>query len=95
MLYYILIKIQNFVNNIFKRNDFEIINNKISYCNNETKGKLTISNNENLDGKSQYLEIKILKKKINKLIQKNEEMENKFKIERLSYLFCIGENQKK
>ena len=94
-LYYILIKIQNFVNNLFKRNDFEIINNQISYFNNETKGKLTISNNENLDGKSQYLELKILKKKINKLIQKNEEMENKFKIERLSYLFCIGENQKK
>ena len=63
-LYYILIKIQNFVNNLFKRNDFEIINNKISYFNNDTKRKLTISNNENLDGKSQYLEIKILKKKI-------------------------------
>ena len=32
---------------------------------------------------------------MNKLIQKQNEMENKFKFEKLSYLFFIGENQKK
>ena len=37
----------------------------------------------------------IYKRKVNKLIIKINEMENKFKIEKLKYLFCIGEYQKK
>ena len=94
-LRFLLLEIDNFVNNLFNRNDLESSNNKISSFNNEIKDKLSISNNENLDKKNQYLEIKILKKKIDKLIEKKEEMENKFKIERMSYLFCLGESQKK
>ena len=37
----------------------------------------------------------IYKRKVNRLIIKINEMENKFKIEKLKYLFCIGEYQKK
>ena len=48
-----------------------------------------------LETKKEEIEINNYKKKINKLIQKINEIENKFKIERLNYLFCIGENQKR
>ena len=57
--------------------------------------KINNSNNNILEGEQSESEIVIYKRKLNKLIIKINEMENKFKIEKLKYLFCIGEYQKK
>ena len=64
----------------------------ISSINNK---KINISNNNLLEGDLQESEICIYKRKINKLLIKINEIENKFKIEKLKYLFCIGEYQKR
>ena len=84
-LYYILIKIEKFINNFFQNNDSD--NTKNSLKNNNKLNK------ENFVKKNQESEINILKTKIEKLQQKITEIENKFIIERLNYLICIGENQ--
>ncbi len=55
---------------------------------------INISNNL-IDCEPTEADSVILKRKINKLIIKINEMESKFKIEKLKYLFCIGEYQKK
>ena len=91
-LYYSLNKIENYVNNLLKKSDSGN-NKKISPSNNKDTEKLNKSNNENI-GEEKEQEIGILQRKINKLIQKQNEIENNFKIERFRYLFCIGENQK-
>ena len=57
--------------------------------------KNNLSSNNILEGEQSELECHIYKRKINKLILKINEMENKFKLEKLSYLFYIGEYQKK
>ena len=67
-------------------------NKLISPINNN---KINISSNNLLEGEQSESEVVIYKKKLNKLIIKINEMENKFKIEKLKYLFCIGEYQKK
>ena len=94
-LYYILIKIEKFINNILVNNDSK--DKTTSINDNKTLDNLNISNNENnenLEGEKQESDINIYKIKINKLMQKQNELETKFKFERLSYLFCIGENQR-
>ena len=92
-LYYSFIKIENLINRLLKKSELDTQKSLSSY-NNKNQDKLNISNNENIDGENQEQEINLLNKKINKLMQKQNEIENKFKFERLSYLFCIGENQK-
>ena len=62
---------------------------------NNDSNKITISINNLLEGEQTEQDISIYKRKINKLIVKINEMENKFKIQQLNYLFCIGEYQKK
>ena len=57
--------------------------------------KINISINNLLEGEQTEQDISIYKRKINKLIVKINEMESKFKIQQLNYLFCIGEYQKK
>ena len=47
------------------------------------------------EGENLESENSLLKRKINKLYQKINEMEIKFKIDELNYFFCIGEHQKK
>ena len=64
----------------------------ISSINNK---KINISSNNILENLQQESEICIYKKKVNKLLLKINEIENKFKIEKLKYLFCIGEYQKR
>ena len=86
-LYYILIKIEKFINNFFNSNDSDNENNSIKNNN--------ILIEENLNKENHEIEINTLRKKINKLEQKLVEAENKFKIERLNYLFYIGEYQNK
>ena len=85
-LYYFLIKIDKFINNFFQKNDSD--NTK------DSVGNINISNKDNKDKENKDSEINILKKRIEKLKQKITEIENKFIVEKLSYLFCIGENQK-
>ena len=92
-LYYILIKIEKFINNIFKTDDSEDKKNSLQN-NNKNLYKLNISTNEKEEEDKKEYEINALKKKINKLLFKINDIENKFRIERLSYLACIGENQK-
>ena len=92
-LYYLLNKIDNFINNIFKENNSN--NNKASLKDNKSYTNLNIAYKEDFEVKKKEMEDNIYKKKINKLIQKINDIETKFKTERLSYLFCIGENQKK
>jgi len=94
-LYYILIKIENVINTFLKKNDSKKKQKKTNLYINKNKENSNISDNENLEEEKQDLELKVLKKRMNKLIQKQNEMENKFKFEKLSYLFFIGENQKK
>ena len=84
-LYYILIKIEKFINNFFQNSDSNITKNSVKNNN--------ISNKEKNDKENEDSEINLLKIKVEKLQQKITEIENKFIIERLSYLFCIGENQ--
>ena len=57
--------------------------------------KHNLSSNNILECEQSELECNIYKRKINKLILKINEMENKFKVEKLNYLFYIGEYQKK
>ena len=80
-LTYNLENIEENKNNII----FSPVNNK----------KINLSNNNLLEGEQQESEIGIYKRKINKLLTKINEIENKFKIEKLKYLFCIGEYQKR
>ena len=84
-LYYILIKIEKFINNFFQNNDSDNTKNSLKNNNKLNKEKFVKKNQES--------EINILKTKIEKLQQKITEIENKFIIERLNYLICIGENQ--
>ena len=84
-LYYILTKIEKFINNFFKKTD----------CDNDKNSLKDINIKENINRENQEFEINILRKRIDKLQQKLIETEKKFKIERLNYLFCIGENQNK
>ena len=109
-LNYLLTKIENYINKII-RETTENINKTISdYDNNKDNNKVIslknnfikyddnnknkIKNNSSNEEKCES-ENKLLKKKINKLYQKINEMEIKFKIDELNYFFCIGENQKK
>ena len=57
--------------------------------------KVNLSNNNLFDGEQHESDINIYKRKVNKLLIKISQMENKFKIEKLKYLFCIGQYQKK
>ena len=91
-LYYILIKIENFINNILNKN--KVDNNDTLSFNNKSSEKINKHNNQIDKDEKKEQEIIILHKKINKLIQKQNEIEKKFKIENLNYLFCIGECQK-
>ena len=92
-LYYILISIEKFINNILKADDSgDKINNLQK--NNKNIDIINISTNEKEKEDNKEFEISTLKTKINKLLIKINEIENKFIIERLSYLACIGENQK-
>lgn len=92
-LYYILTKIEKCINNIFK---IDVSDDKINSLqkNNKNLEEFNISINEKVEKDNKEYEINILKKKTNKLLLKINEIENKFRIERLSYLACIGENQK-
>ena len=92
-LYFFLNKIENYVNNLLSKNELEN-NKKMPTFINEDSDKLNKSIKENFQEENKEQEMGLLQKKINKLIQKQNEIESKFKIERLSYLFCIGENQK-
>ena len=92
-LYYILISIEKFINNIFKADDSSDKNNNLQK-NNKNIDIINISTNEKEKEYNKEFEISTLKTKINKLLIKINEIENKFIIERLSYLACIGENQK-
>ena len=94
-LYYILIKIESFINNFLRKSDLEKNQKKINSYINKNIENSNIINNQKLDEEKQEIGLNILKKRINKLIQKQNDMENKFKYEKLSYLFFIGENQKK
>ena len=68
-------------------------NNEITSIN--SKNKKNISNNNLVEGDKMESDINIYKRKIQKLSTKINDIENKFKIEKLKYLFCIGEYQKK
>ena len=57
--------------------------------------KNNISNNNLLESAQTESDSYIYKRKVNKLLVKISEIERKFKIEKLKYLFCIGEYQKK
>ena len=57
--------------------------------------KNDISKNIEMESEQTESDLSIYKRKVNKLMVKINEMENKFKIEKLKYLFCIGEYQKK
>ena len=92
-LYYILNKVDNYINNIL--NDSNSTKDKTSSNNNNSFNNFNMPIKDILETKKEEIEINNYKKKINKLIQKINEIENKFKIERLNYLFCIGENQKR
>ena len=105
----ILKKIDNFINSIIINKEIynkskSENNNKIQILslkkknsvnsNDENKNKLNSSNEKN-EGEDLESENNLLKRKINKLYQKINEMEIKFKIDELNYFFCIGEHQKK
>ena len=107
-LNYLLIKIENFINSLINEEKFNKTNsayNKIKPISSkknaakmenekEIINKLESSNemkrDENITNENE-----LLKKKVNKLYQKINEMEIKFKIDELNYFFCIGEHQKK
>lgn len=107
----ILSNIENFINEIsqgdisnlknnsmksFISNNNEIDKNKTKEFISPSKNyKIKISNNYSLEAEKQELDISIYKRKVNKLIIKINEMENKYKIEKLKYLFCIGDYHKK
>ena len=107
-LYYILSNVDNFINSIQDdeivmkqtqaKSDFNLEKfdeNKINSLMSNTY-KIDISNNNNqLEVEHSEAELAIYKRKINKLLNKINEMEKNFKIEQLKYLFCIGEYQKR
>ena len=81
--------------NLYKYN-LESIDEKDNKHNSpKNSNNINLSNNNLLEGEQPESDAIIYKRKINKLIIKINEMENKFKIEKLKYLFCIGEYQKK
>ena len=109
-LNYLLIKIETFINSLIKNEEkFNKANsayNKIKPISskknsvkmeneNEIINKLESSNEMKKDENNVTSENDLLKKKVNKLYQKINEMEIKFKIDELNYFFCIGEHQKK
>ena len=110
-LYSLLTQIDNFINTILKEdinknktisdiNKVKVLslkNNIIKYNykkNNTTKNKLDLSK-EFIDNERNETENNLMRRKINKLYQKINDMEIKFKIDELNYFFCIGEYQKK
>ena len=91
---FLTLKGQNFKDNLESID--EIQNNKmLSPINDSNANKINLSNNNLFESDHYEFENHIYKRKINKLMLKINEMENKFKIEQLSYLFYIGEYQKK
>ena len=110
-LNYILNKIENSINNIIKdeeeknnktnsesdKNKSILLKNHLIKFNenNKSKPKSGFNSSNEIQNEETIWEKKLLKKKINKLYQKINEMEIKFKIEELNYFFCIGEHQKK
>ncbi len=108
-LYYLLTKIDNYINSIINEakniinsnsvSDYDKIKitslrNPLINNNYNTKKKLSLSK-EFYDIEQSETENTLMKRKINKLCQKINDMEIKFKIDELNYFFCIGENQKK
>ena len=93
---YLNIKMNTIKNNFqisFIINDENIDDNEIVSPN--SKNKTNISNNNQVEVDKLESDINIYKRKVNKLSTKINEIENKFKIEKLKYLFCIGEYQKR
>ena len=93
-LYSLLIEIDYYINKMigYEENanitDFKTFSPKNKLINsniNSSNEDKIVKNNEN----------HLLKKKINKLYQKINEMEYKFKVNELNYFFCIGDYQKK
>ena len=106
-LYNLLKKIENFINSIIRNeesyNQEKSDNNKNlinSFSKNLVKTIKKDNNKKNIsdemkEGENLESENSLLKRKINKLYQKINEMEIKFKIDELNYFFCIGQHQKK
>jgi len=100
----ILRKIENYIYQIIKEKNLNININrrtsKIALENNVKvlKEKLKKYNNKIIfdeSNKKDELKNFILKRKINKLYKKINEMETEFKNEELKYFFCIGDYQKR
>ena len=100
----ILRKIENYIYQIIKEKNLNININgrtsKLTFENNvkALKEKLKKYNNKIiLDESNKKVELNnfILKRKINKLYKKINEMETEFKNEELKYFFCIGDYQKR
>ena len=81
--------------NMFKYNLESIDEKDNKYNSPKNSNNINLSNNNILEGEQIESDTTIYKRKINKLIIKINDMENRFKIENLKYLFCIGEYQKK
>ena len=99
----ILRKIENYIYQIIKEKNLNININgrtsKLTFENNIKALKEKLKNYINkiiLDESNKKVELNnfILKRKINKLYKKINEMETEFKNEELKYFFCIGDYQK-
>ena len=81
--------------NMYKYNLESIDEKDNNHISPKNTNHINLSNNNLLEGEQSESDATIYKRKINKLLIKINEMDNKFKIEKLKYLFCIGEYQKK
>ena len=107
----LLIIIENFIDSLISNKKNEISYNKKLSDNinkkacslkkncfhffDEIKAKNEFNSLNEIKESKKETENNILKIKINKLYQKINEMEVKFRIDELKYFFCIGEHQKK